>query len=420
VPGSGRRALPAAVRRVTEEVLPDDAARTCPDCQHALQRIGARVTEQWDWVPDSYVVRQLVRPEFACPRCKGAGVVCAELPPQPVDGSHAGAGLLAHVVVSKFLDGLPLYRQAQIAAREGVPLGRNTLSRWLAALGPAVRTLVDRVLLPAARAAPLLHTDATGLPVLAARQVRLGHAFVDLAPGDVAVFRYAPAHTTAAAREVLGPYGGVVVCDGATIDDALFEGDQATRRAGCWSHARHHLVEARPTDPTRADQALAWIGDLFALDTRTAGLPPADRTGARAAAASPVLARLSEWLARELPLVPPRSPIAKAMRYMQRQWGPLTRFVTCGSIPLTNNAAERQLRRLKLGAKNWLFVGSDLRAQDAMAWLSLLATCIVRRIEPWSYLTWLLARLPGWNQRRLDELSPWAFQQAQQPDAQVA
>lgn len=419
-PGSGRRALPAAARRTHDEILPDAAALICPACQRALRRIGARVTEQWDWVPDSYVVHQLVRPEFACAHCKGAGVVCAALPPQPIEGSHASAGLLAHVVVSKFLDGLPLYRQSQIAAREGVALGRNTLCRWLSALGPAVRTLVDRVLVPAALRAPLLHTDATGLPVLAARQVRLGHAFVYLGPQAVALFRFAPAHTTASAREVLGPYGGRVVCDGATIYDALFEGDQATRRAGCWSHARHHFVEARPTDPARADQALAWIGDLFAIDTRTAGLPAADRTGARAAAVGPVLAELSAWLARELPLVPPRSPIARAMRYVQRQWGPLTRFVTCGSIPLTNNAAERQLRRLKLGVKNWLFVGSDLGAHDAMAWLSLLATCIVRGIEPWSYLSWLLARLPGWNQRRLDELSPWAFQQAQQPQAQVA
>jgi transposase len=420
VPGSGRRPIPAAVRRFTQELLPSADELCCPGCQHTLHRIGERVTEQWDWHPGSYLVRRLVRPEFACTHCKGAGVVCVELPTQPIEGSHAGAGLIAHLVVSKFCDGLPLYRQQQMAAREGIALGRNTMSRWLKALGPAVRTLVDRVLWPALYQAPQLHTDATGLPVLAQGGVQRGHAFVYLAEGNVALFRYAPHHTTEAARHILGPYGGIVLCDGATIYDALFCEDQACRRAGCWSHARRHLVDARATDPARADQALAWIAELFAIDRETATLPSQARTEARALRSMPVLAKLQGWIAEQLPQLEHRSLMAKSLRYIQRQWERLTRFVTEGSIPLTNNAAERQLRRISLGRKNWLFCGSDVGAEDAMAWLSLLATCILRGIEPWSYLKWLLERLPGWDQRHLQDLSPWAFQQSQQGQEQAA
>jgi transposase len=314
-----------------------------------------------------------------------------------------------------------LYRQQQIAAREGIAIGRNTMSRWLKALGPLVCTFVDRVLWPALYQAPRLHTDATGLPVLAQGGVRRGHAFVYLAEGNVALFRYAPHHTTDAARQILGPYGGVVLCDGATIYDALFcEGEEA-RRAGCWAHARRHLIEARPTDPVRADQALAWIAELFTIDRNTAMLAPQDRTQTRALRAMPVLAKLQGWVAEQWPQLERRSLMAKALRYLQRQWERLTRFVTDGSIPLTNNAAERQLRKISLGRKNWLFCGSDVGAQDAMAWLSLLATCVIRGIEPWRYLKWLLERLPGWDQRHLQDLSPWAFQQqCQQSEPHVA
>jgi transposase len=418
-PGSGRRKLPASLRERTTVLWPEANELSCPCCQRALRQIDEEVTERLDWEPASLVRVRIVRPQFACSHCKGAGIVSAEAPTAPLEGCYAEAGLLANVIVCKFCDGLPLYRQERIAVRHGFTLSRATMSRWIQGVAALLRPLVQKVLWPALLTQPMLHTDATGLPVMQSSQVHRGHAFVYLAPGKLCVFRYNARHTSDAVKEHLKGYTGRLVCDAATIYDALFTTPGGPTEVACWSHARHYVVEATWTEPAIAEEGLAHIEQIFEAHRVTAALPMPERTQARAERARPALQALQDWMQKYQARAAPKTLLGAAMTYLRNQWTALTRFLEDGDLPLTNNASERELRRsIALGRKNWLWVGNDLRADDAMVLLSLLGTCLARGIEPWSYLRWVLERIGGWDHRHLKDLTPESFQKMQQKPAE--
>jgi transposase len=418
-PGHGRRPLPAALpRRRVEHALPDEQC-TCQACGARLVKIGEEISEQLDYQPASLFVTEHVRAKYACAACE-AGVVTSPLPAQPIDKGRPGPGLLAQVVTAKYADHLPLNRQVDILARHGVDLSRQTLCDWVAAaadlLAPIYEDLTASVL-----GSRVIHTDDTTVPVQdpARTQTRDGRLWVyvgDAEPADI-VYDYTATRTRAGPLAFLRDFRGYLQADAYAGYDALY----ATGRVievGCWAHARRYFWEAKATDAPRALTALGFIQTLYRVEAEAKDLDADARRARRQAEARPVLARFKPWLDDQVGVVLPKSPIGEAVTYARAQWTALTRYLEDGALAIDNNAAERALRRVVTGRKNWLFCGSDVGGTRAAILYSVVATCKAHEIDPWAYLRDVLERIPTHPNRRRAELLPrnWkTLQAAAQP-----
>ena len=412
-PGHGRRPLPAALpRRRVEHALPDEQC-TCPACGARLVKIGEETSEQLDYQPASLFVTEHVRVKYACDACE-ASVVTSPLPAQPIDKGRPGPGLLAQIVTAKYADHLPLNRQVDIYARHGVDLSRQTLCDWVAAaadlLAPIYADLKAGVL-----GSQVIHTDDTTVPVQDATrtQTRDGRLWVyvgDAQPADL-VYDYTPTRSRAGPITFLGDFRGYLQADAYAGYDALY----ATGRVievGCWAHARRYFWEAKATDAPRALIALGFIQQLYRVEAEAKPLDADARRARRQAEAGPVLERFKPWLDDQVGVVLPKSPIGEAVTYARAQWTALTRYLEDGALAIDNNAAERALRRVVTGRKNWLFCGSDEGGTRAAILYSLVATCKAHGIDPWVYLRDVLERIPTHPNRRRAELLPRAWKAA--------
>jgi transposase len=412
-PGHGRTPLPARLpRRRVEHALPDERC-TCTTCGARLTKIGEETSEQLEYQPASLFVIEHVRAKYACPACEGQ-VITSPMPAQPIDKGKPGPGLLAQVITAKYADHLPLNRQVDIFARHGVALTRQTLCDWVAAtadvLAPIYEDLTASVL-----ASQVIHTDDTTVPVQdpARTQTRDGRLWVyvgDQEPADI-VYDYTPTRSRAGPIAFLGDFRGYLQADAYAGYDALY----ATGRVievGCWAHARRYFWEAKATDAPRALTALGFIQQLYRVETEAKGLDPAARRTRRQDQARPVLERFKPWLDEQVGLVLPKSPIGEGVTYARGQWPALTRYVEDGALAIDNNAAERALRRVVTGRKNWLFCGSDEGGTRAAILYSVVATCKAHGIDPWAYLRDVLERIPTHPNRRRAELLPRAWMAA--------
>lgn len=403
----GRRPLPEHLPVERVEILP---AEVKVEGEEAFERIGEEVSETLEWRAASLVRVQLVRPKFVrkgapASACEAAPrVQVAEVPERPIARGLAGPGLLAHVVVSKYADHLPLHRQERIFARQGLSLSRSTLCGWMEPLAALAGHVVNAMWEDAMRA-HCLAVDATGVLVQAHEKCRRGHFWVVLADMQHVLFRYTPGHTKQATRELLGDYRGYVLADAATVYDHLFlDGERV--EVGCWAHARRGFFYALKTDAARALVAIGLIQRLYEADRQNSGLTGTERTEARAAHARPVLTDLFAWAERESLTALPKSPLGEALTYLLNQRMPLERFLEDGRLRLDNNASENALRHQAVGRKNWLFVGSDEGAEWNATFVSLIASCRLHDLEPWAYLRDLFCLLPDWPRSRVLELSP--------------
>lgn len=415
----GRQRLPAHLPVETIELPPpvvqgEQAA--------AYVRIGEEVSESLEWRAASYVRVRVVRPKYARKGEPEAGVTIAPVPERPIPRALAGASLLAHVIVSKYCDHLPLYRQSRQAARAGLSLSRSTLCGWIEACHALAVCVVEAMWQDALRC-DYLAVDATGVLVQAKGGCRKGHFWVLIAGHDHVLFRYTRRHTSEAVRSLLGDYRGTLQADAATVYDFLYRGNEERPppcdELGCWAHARRRFFEALTTDARRAAHALEQIGMLYRSDRETAALTGDERTRVRAAQAAPVLDAFFAWADQAWTEVLPESPIGKAIGYARNQRPALRRVFADGRFRLDNNWSERELRREVLGRRNWLFVGSDDGAHWNTTFVSLIASCQLHDIEPWAYLRDLLTLLPHWPRHRVLELAPKLWKQTtQQPEAQ--
>jgi transposase len=352
-------------------------------------------------------------------------LVTAPLPPQGVPRCLAAPGLLAHVIVSKFGDHLPLYRQAHMFARQGVPLSRSTLCDWLKQaadlLTPLCHLMTQEVL-----CSQVVQSDDTPVGVLDATRdaTRTGRLWVYL--GDVAhpylVYAYSPNREQDWPQTFLANFAGFLQADAYSGYDGLFA-TGTIMEVGCWAHGRRKFVDAQATDPVRASYVLAVVRQLYAIerkvgeDSERLRLPLeqawALRLQARQEQSVPLLTGLCQWLEQERDQVLPKSPIGEAITYLLNQWQALVRYTTQGYLAIDNNAAERALRAVAVGRKNYLFFGSDVGGATAAVLYSLVQTCKHLGIEPWRYLRDVLERLPTWPKERLRELLPdrWAAAQ---------
>ncbi len=406
-----RRPLPDHLpRHVVEHVT----ACACPACGGTLRRLGEDVTEVLDYVPASFRVVRHVRPKFSCRQCET--ITQAPAPSLPIRRGRAGPGLLAHVLVAKFCDHLPLYRQSEIYAREGVELERSTLADWVGQSAALLRPLVD-ALERHVMAGDRLHADDTPVPVLApgtgkTSTGRLWAYLRDERPhaGTAAPavrYRYTADRRGEHPRAHLAGFGGVLQADGYAGFNGLYDTGRVAE-AACWAHVRRkfHDIHAAGRSPI-AQEALTRIAALYAIEAPITGKPPDLRRHARQAEAAPLLDDLRSWLDITLTKVPGRSDVAGAIRYALSRWTALTRYVDDGTIAIDNNPVERAIRPVALGRKNWLFAGSDAGGERAAAIYSLIQTAKLNGIDPEAYLRHVIGCIADHPVNRVAELLPW-------------
>ena len=404
----GRQVLPVQFERVEIPVdIPADE-KVDPLTGQPLVKIGEERTEKLEYLPGRYRVTVYVRPKYALPR--GKGVVIAELPPFVLDRCLAAPSFLAHVLVSRFCDHLPYYRQSEIFAREHLTLHRNDLDGWMVTLGTETFVPLYDVLRQDVLDRDYVGIDDTVMPLLVKGRGRVqkGRMWLCRAVGPPhhVFFHFAPDRTKGRVAELLGPdYQGYVQAD------AYGGHDETMRRAGivevgCWAHARRKFEATLPYTPREAGEVLGLIAGLYQLEKLLAPVEPAVRLAHRQAAAQPIVDRLFVRLGELRPAVLPQSLLGKAITYAKNQEVPLRRYLTDGRLQIDNNLVENTLRPLALGRRNWLFAGSESGGHAAAVILSLSCSCKAMGHNPWVYFTDLLTKLPTQPADRLRELLP--------------
>lgn len=411
-PQPRRTPLPEHLPR--ETVIDPPESMQCPHCQGVLHTIGEEVSEQLEYVPGRFKVIRHIRSKHICRRC--VWITTAPASSRPFLRALSGPGLLAHVLVSKYSDHLPLYRQSEIYAREGVSLARSTLADWVGAarhlLHPLVEALRHYVL-----KADKLHADDIPVPVLdpGAGQTKTGRLWTyvrdDRPVGDstppAVWFAYSPDRRAQHPQAHLNAYQGALQADGYAGFGALYE-TKPIQEVACWAHVRRKFYDLYQAQSSPlAAQALEYIQKLYGIETRVRGQPPNVRCDARQRQAAPVLAQLHGWLVQTHATLSQKSALAGVIRYTLTRWEALTRYCHHGSLEIDNNAAERALRTVALGRKNYLFAGSDAGGHRAAALYSLIGTAKLNGFDPYAYLRSVCARIPEHPIHRIDDLFPW-------------
>lgn len=433
------RSLPAHLPRENQvyrpqasDALHDAAGQACgcSACGGRLRQIGQDVSEQLEYVPSRFKVIRHVRPKLACVACES--IFQAPAPNRPIPRGVAGPGLLAHVLVAKYCDHQPLYRQSRIYAREGVALERSTMAGWVdqseKLLDPLIAALGRYVL-----AGAKVHADDTPVAVLSPGRGRTktGRLWVYVrddrasasSDAPAAWFRYSPDRKGEHPQAHLKSFKGVLQADAYAGFAKLYAGG-AIIEASCWAHARRpfwdlHESQGRAAG-TVAEQALRRIGALYAIEAEIRGRPAAERCSERQARAGPVLAELFAWLRAMLGQVSAKSELARAIGYTLTRLASLTRYRDDGRIEIDNNAAERALRGVSLGRKNFMFMGSDAGGERAAAIYSLVETAKLNGLDPEAYLRDVLGRIADHPIHRIEELLPWNTAGAQPAEQRLA
>ncbi|MFZ0731565.1 MAG: IS66 family transposase [Candidatus Sulfotelmatobacter sp.] len=411
-PRSPRKPLPEHLPREVVTHLPHGDC--CPGCGGQLRQFGQDVTEQLEYIPESFKVIRHVRPKFACGSCDR--VVEAPAPSRPIERGLAGPGLLAHVLVSKFGDHLPLYRQSEIYARQGVEIERSTLAGWVGGASELISPLLD-VLRKHVLGGTKLHADDTPIPVLAPGngKTRTGRLWTyvrdDRPAGEDAApavwFAYSVDRKGEHPRQHLKDFKGALQADAYAGFHHLY-GNGAIYEVACWAHARRkfHEIHAIHASPTTTE-ALARIGALYAIEDEIRGKPADLRLNIRQTRARPPIDELRKWMEKSLRSLSPKSETAGAIRYALSRWRALTRYIDDGRLEIDNSAAERALRAVALGRKNYMFVGSDAGGDRAAAFYSLIGSAKLNGLDPELYLRTVLGRIASHPVSRVDALLPW-------------
>ncbi|GAB5430492.1 MAG: IS66 family transposase [Devosia indica] len=413
-----RRPLPEHLPR---EIVAHAGACACPACgSQRLRKIGDDEREVLEYVPSHFKVIVHVRPKLSCRDCEA--ITQPPMPSLPIERGRPGPGLIAHVLVSKYCDHLPLNRQSDIYGREGVSLDRSTMADWVGRaawlLEPVARRIGDYVC-----AGPSIHADDTPIPVQdpGRGRTKTGRLWVvvrdEVTWGSrnppAAYYRYSPDRKGEHAQALLAPASGFLHADAYAGFDKLYEPDPKTGRprlepVACWAHARRELFDEHiKTKSPIALQALEKIGAIFAVERGINGQGAETRRAVRQAQSLPLLTDLKAYLEASLERISRKSDLAKAIRYSLGRWEALCRYTDDGRLEMTNNAAERAIRPLTLGRRNWTFLGSDAGGERAAVFFTLIQSCKLNEVNPEAYLADLVGRIGEHPASRIDELLPW-------------
>ena len=420
--GHGRGKLPEHLERrpVVFDLPPEQ--KQCPQCHKPLKQIGEETSERLEYIPASFHVIQEICPKYACP--KGCTVVTASKPMRPIERGLPGPGLLAHVVVSKHADHLPLYRQGQIFKRQGVHLSRQTMCDWMGRcaqlLSPLFEVMKERVLTSKA-----VQTDDTPVAVLDPDlpRTKTGRIWTYVGDGQhpYTVYDYTPNRKRDGPDEFLQAFSGYLQADAYSGYDRIYRERDVTEVA-CWAHVRRKFYEAQETDLMRSMVMLAYIRLLYYVEREAHDLKRdgPGRLALRQQKSIAILEDIEAYLRREQKRVLPKSPIGEAIGYALGNWQALVRYCEDGDLQIDNNGAERSLRGVAIGRKNWLFFGSDKGGRTAAVLTSVITTCKRLDIDPHTYLRDIFERISAHPANRLHELLPdqWkAAREAQDPMA---
>jgi len=408
-----RGALPAHLERVEQVV--DVESKHCPCCGGALHQIGEDIAERLDVVPTTFRVLVTRRPRYGCRACEGA-VVQAPAPPRIVEGGLPTEALIAHVLVAKYADHLPLYRQAQIYARQGVMLDRSTLADWVGRAAWWLRPLRDHILAELRRSQRLF-ADETTAPVLDPGRGRTktgqlwAYARDDRPWGgsDPPLVAYVYAADRKAERPEmhLGAFAGILQVDGYGGYAALARRRQQVVLAFCWAHVRRKFFELAPTSPV-ATEVLQQIALLYVVEDNVRGLAPEQRRTTRGERSRVIVDDLHVYLNARLRQVSTKSKLADAIRYALTRWEGLSRFLDDGRIDLDSNTVERSIRPLALNRKNALFAGSDEGGDNWAVIATLIEVCKLNGVNPHQWLAATFSKLAaGHPANQLAKLMPW-------------
>jgi transposase len=409
-----RRPLPEHLPR-ERIVYPVPSA--CPCCGDSrLRKIGEDVTETLELIPRQWKVIQHVREKFSCRACEA--ITQPPAPSHPIARGRAGPKLLAHVLFSKYGLHLPLNRQSAVYAREGIDLEVSTLADWVGAAAATLMPLVDEIQAHVF-AAQRIHADDTTVPVLAKDKTRTGRLWTyvrddrPFAGPDppAAVFFYSRDRGGEHPEQHLAGYAGLMQADAYAGFNRLYEANRKPGpviEAACWAHGRRKFFDlARLNKAPIAVEAVERIDVLFAIEREINGMSPQERVRMRHELSRPLLIELETWLREQRGRVSKNSDTGKAINYSVKRWAALTRFLDDGRLCMSNNAAERELRAVAIGRKNWTFAGSDEGGRRAAAIYTLIATAKLNDVDPQAWLADILARLPDHPAKRIHELLPW-------------
>jgi transposase len=399
-----RRALPAELPRIETRHEPESC--DCVTCGGALVAIGEHVSEKLDCEPLTFFVRRDIYPQYACRTCET--IVAEPVAPAILDRSLAAPGLLAQVVIQKYTDHLPLYRQEAIFARSGIELSRTTLAEWTGVVGQRLQPLVD-ALHRQLRAEPVLHADETPVAQLdpGAGKTKRAYLFAYRSTTDapVVVFDYCPSRAGKHAKDFLGDFRGALMVDDYSGYKALLQ--EGITELGCWAHARRTFFDAHKASASpMAEEAIRRIAGLYRIEAEAQDLDTDARRDHRRRHARPLLDAFKDWLDDLRPNVLGNTGVRKAIDYTLKRWSALVRYLDDGRYPIDNNPIENAIRPIAVGRKNWLFAGSETAGKRAAAIMSLLATAKANGIDPHAWLTDVLTRLPTTLDRNIDDLLP--------------
>lgn len=404
-----RAVLPPELPRT--EIIHEPESTTCP-CGCSLKRIGEEIAEKLDYTPGVFTVERHIRGKWVCAQCET--LVQAPVPAHVIDKGIPTAGLLAQVLVAKYLDHLPLYRQESIFGRAGLAIPRSTLAQWIGRCGVALQPVVD-ALKAEMLACEILHADETPVAMLNPGAGKTQRAYLwayctgAFNPMKAVVYDFAETRGGKHAREFLGDWRGTLVCDDYSGYKALLA--EGVTEAGCMAHARRKFFDLQANHQSQiAGEALELFGQLYGVEREVAELSDEARWRIRQEKAKPILDLLHRWLTTHRQKVPNGSSIAKAIDYSLRRWTALSHYVNHAQVPIDNNCAENRMRPIAIGRKNWLFAGSLRAGQRAAAVMSLIQSAKLNGIEPLAYLKDVLNRLPTQPASRVADLLPHRWQ----------
>jgi len=408
-----RRPLPEHLPR---QRLVYPVATACPCCDGPVSKLGEDVTETLERIPATWVVIQHVREKVSCRHCETISQPPA--PFHPIARGRAGPNLLAEVVFAKFAMHLPLHRQSERFARESVPIEVSTLADWVGAVVAALRLLIQAIEVHA-HAARRLHADDTTVPVLAKGKTRTGRLWTVVrddrpfggADPPAAAYSYSPDRRGEHAERFLGSFRGILQADAFSGFGRLYKPGRQSGpilEAACWAHGRRYFFELADLGKAPlAVEAVRRIDEIFAIEREINGRTAEARVAVRFARSRPLVAAFEAWLREHRAKLSSKSDAAKAIDYMLKRWPSFTRFLDDGHICLSNNAAERAIRGIAVGRRNWTFAGSDAGGHRVAAMYSLIETCKLNDVDARAWLADVLARLPEHPAVRVDELLPW-------------
>jgi transposase len=396
--------------RITHDV--PESEKTCSCCGGPKTRIGEDESPELDFIPARLEVKVHVLPKYACPKCRD-GVASPPVPPKPIPGGIAGAGLVSFVITSKFADHLPLYRLEDILIRHGVFLARSTLCDWVrnAALLFAPLAELQKIL---TLQSPILWTDDTPVTVLGGEKPGSSKGrfwvYISDAEHPYSVYDFTMSRARDGPAAFLEDYRGFLQADAYGGYDGIFLGsDGGIVEVACWAHARRKFFDARSNAPREANQVLEWVRQLYDIEDRARDFMPVERQVLRQLESVPILDRIKNYLDDLSRRILPKSALGKAITYARNQWEALRRYVSDGRLTIDNNVSERTLRLQAIGRKNWEFLGSADAGPRAAVLFTILAGAKRHRLEPWAYLRDVLLHLSA-GEADLEPLLPdrWA------------